>query len=166
MHLASGVGYHTARIVTTSIVSTPERVWVDVDRSALIANARTVAASAQVPLLPMIKADAYGLGAIEVARALDAVDPWGFGVATLDEAAALRAARVTRRILVFTPFALACTRIALAIITSVCGVLNDHAFFASTGSMMRTDDASELIVSMRMRSTRASSSHASTSASE
>ena len=31
-----------------------------------------------------------------------------------------------------------------AIITSVCGVLNDHAFLASTGSMMRADDASEM----------------------
>ena len=34
--------------------------------------------------------------------------------------------------------------IASAIITSVCGVLNDQAFLASTGSMMRTDDASEM----------------------
>lgn len=83
----------------------PERVWVDVDRSALIANARTLAASARVPLLPMIKADAYGLGAIAVARALDPVDPWGFGVAALDEAAALRAAGITRPIIVFTPIA-------------------------------------------------------------
>ncbi|HEU5357957.1 MAG TPA: alanine racemase [Gemmatimonadales bacterium] len=91
--------------MTTSIASTPERVWVDVDRSALIANARTLAASARVPLLPMIKADAYGLGAIEVARALEAIGPWGFGVATLDEAAALRAARVVRPIIVFTPLA-------------------------------------------------------------
>ena len=78
--------------MTTSIVSTPERVWVDVDRSALIANARTLATAAGVPLLPMIKADAYGLGAIAVARALEPLDPWGFGVASLDEAAALRTA--------------------------------------------------------------------------
>ena len=45
---------------------------------------------------------------------------------------------------VLTPFAEACSRIAPAIITSVCGVLNDHAFLASTGSMMRIDDASEI----------------------
>src|SRR5690349_3785579 len=42
------------------------------------------------------------------------------------------------------PVATACSRIAPAIITSVCGVLNDHARFASTGSMIRTDDASEI----------------------
>ncbi|MGB7211538.1 MAG: alanine racemase [Gemmatimonadales bacterium] len=91
--------------MTTSIASTPERVWVDVDRSALIANARTLATAAGVPLLPMIKADAYGLGAIAVARALEPVDPWGFGVASLDEAAALRTAGITRPMIVFTPLA-------------------------------------------------------------
>src|SRR2546429_4456335 len=38
-----------------------------------------------------------------------------------------------------------CSRIAPAIMTSVCGVLNTHAFFASTGSMMRTDDARDMV---------------------
>src|SRR5713226_4548524 len=38
-----------------------------------------------------------------------------------------------------------CSRIAPAIMTSVCGVLNTHAFFASTGSMMRTDEAREMV---------------------
>ena len=33
--------------------------------------------------MPMVKADAYGLGAIRVACALEALDPWGFGVATV-----------------------------------------------------------------------------------
>jgi alanine racemase len=74
-----------------------------VDLGALVANARTVAAAAGVPLLPMIKADAYGLGVVPIARALDAIDPWGFGLATLDEAAELRAAGVARPLLVFSP---------------------------------------------------------------
>jgi alanine racemase len=51
----------------------------------------------------MIKADAYGLGAIAVARALESTDPWGYGVATLPEAGELRAAGIARRILIFTP---------------------------------------------------------------
>jgi len=51
----------------------------------------------------MIKADAYGLGAVAVARALESLEPWGFGVATLGEAEELRAAGVQRRILIFTP---------------------------------------------------------------
>jgi alanine racemase len=51
----------------------------------------------------MVKANGYGLGAVEVARALETVDPWGFGVATVEEGAALRAGGITRPILVLTP---------------------------------------------------------------
>ena len=54
-------------------------------------------------LLPMVKANGYGLGAVEVARALEALDPWGFGVATIEEGATLRAGGITRPIVVFTP---------------------------------------------------------------
>ncbi|HEV8176836.1 MAG TPA: alanine racemase [Gemmatimonadales bacterium] len=82
------------------------RAWVDVNLTALVANARTVAAVSGSRLLPMVKANGYGLGAIEVARALEALDPWGFGVASLDEARVLRSAGITRPILVMTPFLL------------------------------------------------------------
>ena len=51
----------------------------------------------------MVKADAYGLGAVGVARALEPLDPWGYGVATIDEGEELRAAGITRPVLVFTP---------------------------------------------------------------
>jgi alanine racemase len=51
----------------------------------------------------MVKANAYGLGAIPVARALAAADPWGFGVATIDEGRELRDAGITLPIVVFTP---------------------------------------------------------------
>lgn len=54
----------------------------------------------------MVKADAYGLGAVPVARALEAVEPWGYGVGTLAEGAALRVAGIRRPVLVFTPAAL------------------------------------------------------------
>lgn len=79
------------------------RAWVDVDLAALSANARTVAAVSGSRLLPMVKANGYGLGAVEVARTLESVDPWGFGVASAAEGAELRAAGITRPILVFTP---------------------------------------------------------------
>jgi alanine racemase len=79
------------------------RAWVDVDLGALLQNGAAYAARAGVPLLPMVKADAYGLGAVPVARALERLDPWGFGVATVDEGEELRAAGVTRPIVVFTP---------------------------------------------------------------
>ncbi|GLC26501.1 alanine racemase [Roseisolibacter agri] len=80
-----------------------QRAWVDVDLAALVRNARRVQAHARVPLLPMVKADAYGLGAIPVARALRALSPWAFGVAAVHEGEALRDAGITDRIVVFTP---------------------------------------------------------------
>jgi alanine racemase len=90
--------------VNVSTQSPSGRAWLDVSLAALVANARAVLDRASgARLLPMIKADAYGLGAIACARALEALDPWGFGVATLAEATALRAAGVRRPILVFTP---------------------------------------------------------------
>lgn len=83
---------------------TPERTWIEVRLSALVANARTVAArAAPARLLPMVKADGYGLGAVAVARALEALDPWGFGVATATEGAELREAGIRRPIVVFAP---------------------------------------------------------------
>ena len=79
------------------------RAWVDVDLGALLRNGAAIAAQAGVPLLPMVKADAYGLGAVRVARALERLDPWGFGVATVAEGEELRRASITRPIVVFTP---------------------------------------------------------------
>jgi alanine racemase len=80
-----------------------QRAWVDIDLAALLSNARTVAKVSGTRLLPMLKANGYGLGAVEVARALEAVDPWGYGLASLEEAGSLRSAGITRPVLVVTP---------------------------------------------------------------
>lgn len=87
----------------TSIPQETARVWADVDLRALVQNARTVARISGARLLPMVKANGYGLGALAAARALEVLDPWGYGVATIEEGAELRAGGVTRPILVFTP---------------------------------------------------------------
>ncbi len=80
------------------------RAWVEVDLANLIGNARAVLDQAPGSrLLPMVKADAYGVGAVMCARALERTDPWGFGVATVSEAIQLRQAGIGRPILVFTP---------------------------------------------------------------
>ncbi len=79
------------------------RAWVSVDLRALVRNAERLRARAGAPLLPMVKADAYGLGMIPVAEALRGVAPWGFGVATVEEGAALRAAGFGERVVIFTP---------------------------------------------------------------
>ena len=84
------------------------RAWVDVDLAAVVANARTVAAVSGSRLLPMVKANGYGLGAAEVAGALESLAPWGFGMASVDEARLLRGSGITRPILVMTPLVPRC----------------------------------------------------------
>lgn len=81
------------------------RAWVDVDLDALRANFRTVAATAKPRrgVVPMVKADGYGLGAERVVQALRPLDPWGFGVAAASEGLALRDAGVEGPIVVFSP---------------------------------------------------------------
>lgn len=79
------------------------RAWLEVDLAALRRNAEALAERARVPLLPMVKADAYGVGAVRAALALQALEPWGFGVATVEEGEELRAAGIDSRILVFSP---------------------------------------------------------------
>jgi alanine racemase len=82
---------------------TPPRAWVEVDLGALRRNGAALAGRARVPLLAVIKADGYGLGAVRVAGALEPLDPWGFGVATVAEGIELRDAGVSRPILVLSP---------------------------------------------------------------
>lgn len=60
-------------------------------------------AGADTPVFPVIKADAYGHGAIPVARALAGFGADGFCVATLDEGVALREAGIDHPILVLYP---------------------------------------------------------------
>lgn len=78
---------------------------MEVDLDALCANLRRVAGSAEV--IPMVKADAYGLGAPRVVDAIVAAlapeGPRAFGVATVAEGEALRAGGWAGRIVVFAP---------------------------------------------------------------
>src|SRR5258708_37843329 len=72
------------------------RVGGEVNPAAVVENARTAARVAGTRLLPVVKANAYGVGAVAVSKALEVLDPWGYGVATVDEGAELRAAGITR----------------------------------------------------------------------
>ena len=89
--------------MSVSIGGPGGRAWIEVDLGALVENARTVARTAGARLLPVVKANAYGVGAVAVSRALEALEPWGYGVATVEEGAELRAAGITRPILVLLP---------------------------------------------------------------
>ena len=90
-------------MTTKSTATETTRAWVDVDLGALVRNGAALQRHAGVPLVPMVKADAYGLGAVACARALERLDPHGFGVATVREVEELRAAGISRRIYVFSP---------------------------------------------------------------
>jgi alanine racemase len=78
---------------------------VEVSPEALRANYRKIrrAAGDGPAIIPMVKADGYGLGAERVVRALDGLSPFGWGVATVGEGLALRRSGVSRAIVVFGP---------------------------------------------------------------
>jgi alanine racemase len=79
------------------------RARVEIDLGALQRNGAALARRAGVPMLPMVKADAYGVGAEAAVRALEPLQPWGYGVASVAEGEELRRADVKRPIVVFTP---------------------------------------------------------------
>jgi len=71
----------------------------EIDLGALRANYRALSAYANgASIMAVVKADAYGHGAVEVARTLSAEGCAHFGVATVEEARELRAAGVGERI--------------------------------------------------------------------
>ena len=80
--------------------------WADVSISALRQNFRTVQqhVGSGVNICAIVKADGYGHGAVESARALEVEGARWFGVTSLDEAIPLREADIRGRILLMTGF--------------------------------------------------------------
>src|SRR5690606_24994271 len=76
----------------------PSRILVDLD--AIAANLRAIAAHVRVPVMPIVKANAYGHGLVPVARHLQAQGADRFGVAFVEEGIALREAGISVPILV------------------------------------------------------------------
>ena len=74
------------------------RCWAEIDLEAIRHNARVAAAVSQCGLIGVIKANGYGLGAVQVARALTG-EVTMFGVATVSEALELRSAGIETPIL-------------------------------------------------------------------
>src|SRR5262245_65323248 len=79
--------------------------WVEVDLDALASNIAEVRrrVGPQVRILLIVKADAYGHGAVEVAREAIRAGVYMLGVATVDEGRELRAAGIEAAILVLSP---------------------------------------------------------------
>lgn len=80
--------------------------WAEVSLDTLRQNFRAVVkhAGAGVTVCAVVKADAYGHGAVECSRALQAEGAKWLGVTSLDEAIPLREAGVESRILLMTGF--------------------------------------------------------------
>lgn len=85
-----------------STVAAHRDAWIEVDLGAIVANAAALAAllPSATRLMAVVKANAYGHGAIPAALALQSAGIDAFGVATLDEGLALRDAGVVGRIVV------------------------------------------------------------------
>lgn len=71
-------------------------------------------------IIPMVKADAYGLGMEQAVQAMDSADPWGWGVATVEEGRRLRDLGVRRPVIVFSPLAPGSYPDAVAADLTVC----------------------------------------------
>lgn len=80
--------------------------WAEVSLTALRQNFRTVQkhVGSNVTVCAVVKADAYGHGALECSRALEAEGARWLGVTSLDEAIPLREAGIQANILLMTGF--------------------------------------------------------------
>lgn len=93
------------RLAAAGLPPLPRTAWAEIDLDIIAANLGVLRSLAGdgTPVHPVVKADAYGHGAIPVARALEAAGADGLCVAALDEALALRTAGIECGILVLYP---------------------------------------------------------------
>ena len=101
------MGVMSREDLAQTIASSGQRpTWAEVDLAALTSNFETVrrVVGASVKVLAVVKADAYGHGAVECARRLAAAGADWFGVALPEEGVELRAAGITRPILCLEGF--------------------------------------------------------------
>jgi len=78
------------------------RVYLKIDLDKICNNINNVInkVGKETKVLAVVKGDAYGHGAIEVTKALSEIGTYGFAVATVGEALALRRAGITKPILI------------------------------------------------------------------
>lgn len=84
----------------------PYRSWVEISRQRIAANYRAIAAKVGpgVELVPVVKADAYHHGAVEVSRVLETEGARWLAVSSVEEGVHLREAGIQARILVMADF--------------------------------------------------------------
>jgi alanine racemase len=90
----------------TKAVALPYRSWVEVSRQQIARNFASIreAVGSDVEVMPVVKADAYRHGAVEVSRTLQAHGARWLAVSSCEEGMALRDAGIKARILVLADF--------------------------------------------------------------
>jgi alanine racemase len=88
--------------LTLKAARSPHRAWIEVDHAALVQNLRALRriAGEELGVIGVVKANAYGHGAVEVSRTLLANGVERLAVATLGEGLELREAGIAAPILV------------------------------------------------------------------
>jgi alanine racemase len=106
------------------------RAWIEIDHAALRHNLAVLrrVAGPDKQVIAVVKANAYGHGAIEVSRTLQAEGVELLAVATIDEGVALRRAGVTAPIIVL--WALGRPEAALAVAHELQPIVHDAAGIA------------------------------------
>ncbi|MET0417640.1 MAG: alanine racemase, partial [Actinoplanes sp.] len=82
-----------------SLLLSDPRATLQVDLDAVTANVRTIKSRTAGELMAVVKADGFGHGQVDVARAALAGGATRLGVTSIDEARPLRAAGLTEPIL-------------------------------------------------------------------
>lgn len=90
----------------TKLAALPYRSWVEVSRTQIAKNFLSIrdAVGPDAMVMPVVKADAYRHGAVEVSKTLEANGARWLAVSNTDEGVALRDAGIATRILVMADF--------------------------------------------------------------
>jgi len=93
-------------VTELSLQALPYRSWVEVSRAQIAANFQAIrqVVGEDVEVMPVVKADAYRHGAIEVSRVLEEHGARWLAVSNTEEGVGLRDAGVRTRILVMADF--------------------------------------------------------------
>jgi alanine racemase len=95
-------GLHSMSILPSLDMLAAERAWIEIDTAAIAHNIRALQSllKPETDLLAVVKADAYGHGAVKVAALAEQLEVQFFGVATVPEGIELRQAGIRGSILV------------------------------------------------------------------
>ena len=141
------------RLAEAGLPPLPRTAWLELDLDALRGNLAVIRelAGPGVPVRPVVKADAYGHGAVPIALALEAAGADGFCVAAFDEALELRDGGVQAPILVLYPvpaaWAVDAARLGVAVavgdaagVTEIVRAAEAHRRGATAGCRARGRD--------------------------